>query len=216
MLSPEGRTEVEAVGQPLQRTDEWFRQREGKLTASGFGQAAGIAPGSRAQLWRRLTGRETFEGNAATAYGELNEARAIATYEEATGQIVIPTGFHVHTDLDWLGASPDGLVGSDGLVEIKCPVSGVPYPTVPIYYMAQVQGQLEVTNRQWCDFTIWTEEGIKVVRIGRSKEYWLWLLPKMAEFWSYVVMDVEPPRLKRKPVPPELPGLIINERTYLR
>lgn len=81
--------------------------------------------------------------------------------------------------------------------------------------MAQIQGQMEIVDRDWCDFAVWTPEGLKVTRVLRSEEYWQWMLVKLAEFWGYVQMDVPPPRAKRKPIPPSTDSLIVDERFVL-
>lgn len=186
-----------------QRTEEWFKAREGKLTASMFAAAAGLGPGSRQQAWRRVIGIEKFEGNAATEWGTENEPIALACYENrcAVGVSTELTGFVIHPEHDWLGCSPDLLIGTDGLGEIKCPASQKLYPVVPPYYLAQVQGQLEVTRREWCDFIVWTPDAMSVTRIQRSPAYWMWMHERLAEFWMYVVAEVEPPRMKREDAP---------------
>lgn len=197
----------------LQRTEEWFRAREGRLTASAFGAAAGLAPTSRQEQWRRLTKRVAFNGNANTRHGERFEPVALRDYGRLTGADVTLVGFVPHPTEDWLGCSPDGLVGRDGLVEIKCPVVDL-YHEVPPYYMAQVQGQLECTGRQWCDFVVWRPDVFSVQRIVRCAEYWRWLEPRLAEFWAYVMADVVPPRKKREF--PDFPGLVETARYVAR
>lgn len=194
-----------------QRTAEWFKDREGKLTGSMFGQAAGLAPGSRQQLWRRLMGIEVFEGNEATAWGEEHEPDALGRYVEETNQDIKLVGFVPHPDLAWLGCSPDFLVGDKGMGEIKCPFTQQIYPTIPPYYMAQVQGGLEITNRDWCDFVCWTPTSTRITRIARSPEYWDWLHLKLADFWTWVVARVEPPRAKKEQ-PPTTDHLILSDR----
>ena len=189
-----------------QRSPEWFKEREGKLTASMFGAAAGIGPGSRQQAWRRHFGLEVFHGNEATQWGEDNEPNARKCYEQHTGRPVQETGFVVHPELPWLGASPDLLVESDGLGEIKCPFNQKLYLGIPVYYMAQMQGQMQVTDRQWCDFIVWTPEKMSVQRVYRSNEYWDWLHVRLADFWCWVQAGIEPPREKK----PDLPAIDIH------
>ena len=199
------------VGNSQQRTPEWFKEREGKLTGSAFGQAASLGPGSRQQLWRRMMGMETFEGNEATEWGTTNEPVAIDRYEQETGSKVDLVGFVVHPSMAWLGCSPDFLVGADGMGEVKCPFSQQVYEAIPPYYMAQVQGALEVTSREWCDFVCWTPTVTRITRVARSPEYWDWLHLKLADFWTWVVARVEPPRAKREQ-PPPTDHLILSDR----
>lgn len=189
------------MSNPHQRTDQWFKDREGKLTASQFGQAAGLSPGSRQQLWRRIMGLETFEGNEATRWGEENEPVALAAYEHWQQTKVDLCGFVPHQEHEWLGGSPDFMVGLEGMGEIKCPMSREIAIEIPAYYMAQAQGLMEICNRDWCDFVYWTPEQMRIRRIARSPEYWDWLRVRLADFWCWVVAQVEPPREKKQPAP---------------
>ena len=99
------------------------------------------------------------------------------------------------------------------MVEIKCPVIDL-YHEVPPYYMAQMQGQMECADREWTDFVVWTPDGGSIQRVVRSQAYWRWMEPRLAEFWAYVVGDVEPPRLKRKEYPDDS-GLVVSTRYFL-
>jgi len=130
----------------MQRSEQWFRQRRGKLTASNLGQAVGLAPwGSpqalAAQLRKDVAPAEDAnkpvdaepkrKHNPALARGTNKEPNGVLEYVSAMGTHVEPTGFWAHPDLDWLGGSPDGLLGTDGLLEIKCPCSRKLYPVIP-------------------------------------------------------------------------------------
>jgi hypothetical protein len=103
----------------------------------------------------------------------------------------------------WLGGSPDFLVGGAGYGEVKCPYSQTLYPEIPPYYMAQIQGGMQITGRTYCDFVVWTPEVMSVTRVDRSEEYWDWLHLRLADFWCWVVAQVEPPR-EKKSQPPKL------------
>lgn len=183
-----------------QRTSEWMDARAGRITASNFGAAMGVSPyKTRQQLWRELTGRaKPFEGNHITQYGEDHEPDAVAAYEERTGYLVISTGFHVYRHADYVGCSPDGLVGADGLIEIKCRYNGELFKEIPPHYLAQVQGQLEIMNRDWCDFVSWNPEAINIIRVEKDPLYIEQMLDVLHNFWfEYVIADKEPPRKKR-------------------
>ena len=98
-----------------------------------------------------------FEGNDATEWGNDHEEDARAEYERITGQLVLDAqDFVIHPDMPWLGVSPDGLIGSDGMTEFKCPYRAryTKLAEKP-EYAAQIQLQLEVTGRAWCDFVIY-------------------------------------------------------------
>lgn len=150
-----------------QRTDEWFQARLGKVTASKIADVMaktrtgiGAARGNYAAqlMTERLTGcvTETFT-NAAMQWGTETEPRARAAYEFLTGLSVVETGFVDHPTITMSGASPDGLVGETGLVEIKCPNSATHFATlegagIDRKYLLQMQWQMACTGRQWCDF----------------------------------------------------------------
>ncbi len=146
---------------------EWFAARIGKLTASRMADAmAKIKTGygaSRANLMaeivvERLTGQKV-EGftNAAMQHGIDTEPHARAAYEFHSDNAVELTGFVDHPRIAMFGASPDGLIGSAGLLEIKCPGSAAHIDVllrgvIPGKYQIQMATQLACTGREWCDF----------------------------------------------------------------
>ena len=151
-----------------QRTDEWFEARLGKVTASCIAKVMAKLkdgkPGAdrtnyAAQLiTERLTGCrvESFT-NGAMQWGTETEPQARSAYEFLHGVTVEETGFVDHPRIAMAGASPDGLVGSDGLIEIKCPNTATHLATLegaPIErkYQLQMQWQMVCCDRQWCDF----------------------------------------------------------------
>lgn len=150
-----------------QRTAEWFAARLGKVTGSRVadlmaktksGYSASRANYMAELICERLTGQqgERFT-NAAMAWGTETEPQARAAYEFLTDRAVVETGFVMHPTLADFGASPDGLVGDDGLLEIKCPNTATHIETllneaVPGKYTTQMQAQMACTGRAWCDF----------------------------------------------------------------
>lgn len=150
-----------------QGTPEWHQQRLGKVTASRIADlTAKTKTGwstSRANymaelICERLTGVPTESyTSAAMQWGTEQEPHARAAYEFMQDCTVDPCGFIEHPSIAMTGASPDGLVGTDGLVEIKCPITATHIETlsggtVPGKYLAQIQWQLACTGRQWCDW----------------------------------------------------------------
>jgi len=150
-----------------QGSAEWFAARCGMVTASkvadviartktGWGASR---TNYMAQLVaERLTGvvAESYT-NAAMQWGIDMEPEARSTYEFFTNSVVEEASFVLHPSIEETGASPDGYVGSDGLVEIKCPNTATHIETllsgaVPGKYFTQIQWQLACTGRQWCDF----------------------------------------------------------------
>jgi len=150
-----------------QRTDEWFTARLGKVTASRVsdvmaktksGWGASRANYMAELIVERLTGQkgDSYQ-NAAMMWGTNTEPLARAAYEAHRGVLVEETGFVPHPSGTMTGASPDGLIGSDGLVEIKCPNTATHIDTLmsdgaPPKYFAQMQWQMACTGRAWCDF----------------------------------------------------------------
>ena len=151
----------------VQGTDEWFAARCGKATASKVadivartksGYAAGRANYMAQLVAERLTGKvaETFK-SAAMQWGTDQEPAARVAYEFYVTADVTEVGFVDHPNIGMSGASPDGLVGDDGLVEIKCPNTATHIDTllgksIDGKYITQMQWQMACTGRQWCDF----------------------------------------------------------------
>jgi putative phage-type endonuclease len=150
-----------------QGTDEWFAIRIGKVTASRVADVIAKTKSGystsrdnyMAQLvCERLTGKkgESFT-NAAMQHGTETEPLARLSYEVANNVLVDEVGFVPHPSIKMAGASPDGLVGDDGLLEIKCPntathIETLLSETVPTKYYTQMQFQMACTGRMWCDF----------------------------------------------------------------
>jgi len=147
-----------------QGTEEWHLERLGKVTASKIADVmmkpttAGFQ-NYRAQLvCERLTGTPTESfTSAAMQHGTDTEPRARAFYEMEAGVDVEQVGFIDHPSLGMTGASPDGLVGKTGLIEIKCPQPATHIKTlmggnIDRKYFLQMQWQMVCTGRDWCDF----------------------------------------------------------------
>ena len=150
-----------------QRSPEWFAERAGKVTASRIADLmartkTGYSTSRanyRAQLvCERLTGAvEPSYCNGAMQWGIDNETAARDAYQIHALCTVEEIAFVNHPTIHMAGASPDGLIGDDGLVEIKCPISATHTETllgdtVPDKYAKQLMFQMACTGRQWCDF----------------------------------------------------------------
>lgn len=151
----------------FQRSPEWFADRCGKVTASRIADIMAVPRGAGsssrsnyiAQLVaERLTGQPAPSyRNAAMEHGIETEDQALAFYTLETGRSVCEVGFIPHPTIIGAGASPDGLVGDDGLVEAKCPQTATHIATlrggaIPDKYVRQMQFQMACTGRAWCDF----------------------------------------------------------------
>ncbi len=151
----------------IQGSDEWLAARLGKVTASRVadvvaktksGWGASRKNYMAELVAERLTGTaaERFT-NGAMQWGTDTEPQARAAYEFFRDATVTEVGFVDHPSVPTCGASPDGLVGDDGLIEIKCPNTATHIETltnkvIPAKYITQMQWQMACTERQWCDF----------------------------------------------------------------
>lgn len=150
-----------------QRTPEWHQERLGKVTASAIykvmartksGYGADRANYMAQLVCERLTGNPTeFFTNAAMQRGIEVEPQARAMYSFQTGRDVEEAEFEPHPTIDMAGASPDGLIGDEGLLELKCPNSATHIATlrgdgIDRKYLLQMQWQMACTGRAWCDF----------------------------------------------------------------
>ena len=188
----------------LQRSEEWFRVRAGKITASRVAAALGLDPYlTRPRLWRQLTGVEQpAPPNARMEAGTEAEPYALHDYELITGHLVEPVGFVHHPTIPWLGASPDGFVNDASLVEIKCPDPEFwkARTEVPDHYYAQIQAQLQCTGRSHCDYFQWNQNTGEYVLlpVWRDDAWWAWAYPHLKEFWQCVCDKIPPARAKPK------------------
>jgi putative phage-type endonuclease len=155
------------VSEQQQGSQEWIAARLGKVTASRVadviaktktGWGASRANYMAELIAERLTGAPGDQFiNAAMKWGIETEAEARAAYAFYVDVDVVEVGFIEHPKIPSTGASPDGQVGDDGLVEFKCPNTATHIDTLlggPIAakYIAQMQWQMACTNRRWCDW----------------------------------------------------------------
>lgn len=172
----------------IQGSEAWFAARLGKLTASRMadvlartksGPSASREAYAHELAVERLTGEsnESFK-SAAMQWGNDTEPLARAAYELHSGEFVTAAPFINHPLIPMSGASPDGLVGADGQIEIKCPdkkqhMAYLRLPAAPTKYLPQINWQLACTGRSWCDFVSYDPRfplglQIKVVRVHRD------------------------------------------------
>jgi putative phage-type endonuclease len=150
-----------------QGTEEWFAQRLGKVTASRIkdlmaktktGYSTSRKNYAAQLMLERVTGqREASFSNAAMQWGTEQEPLARLVYSLHTGHEVEEVSFIDHPFILRSGASPDGLVGIDGMVEIKCPNTATHIEwaiagKVPPEHVLQMQWQMDCAGRKWCDF----------------------------------------------------------------
>lgn len=169
---------------------EWLQSRCGLVTASRIsdvlakiksGEAATRANYRAQVVAERLSGvpAESFS-NGAMQWGTEQEPFARAAYELVTGNMVDQVGLIRHQEIIFSGASPDGLIDDDGLVEIKCPntATHIEYALAgiaPAKYQNQMLWQMECTGRDWCDFVSFDprmpeEMRLLIVRFERDQK----------------------------------------------
>lgn len=194
-----------------QRSQEWFEAKRGRISASDVHKCM-MAPETKGRRYYiekiadDLEGIPDFDDHDLKPWfadGVYYESWARGWYQFTFDTDVTETGFVVHDDYDWIGCSPDGLIGTDGLIEIKYrsymhtfkehAVDGKVKSVNP-----QVQCQMFVTGRTWCDYVnYWRsddhelEEG-HVQRIYRDDEYIEeTMLPAILTFWDDVANEME-------------------------
>ncbi|KAL7120577.1 hypothetical protein ACP275_02G130200 [Erythranthe tilingii] len=190
----------------------WQNLRKHKLTASTFALAVGFWPRGRTKLWLEKIGtNEPFSGNLATCWSNINEEEAlnkyIQLYEDYGNRLLFISKpeFQVYgknnPEDNWLAASPDRAIDgfkdktdfywepTSGVLEIKCPYFGgeasiaFPWKRVPLHYIPQAQGLMEILDRDWMDMYCYTVNGSSLFRLYRNHEYWKILKIALSDFW---------------------------------
>lgn len=175
-----------------QGSAEWHEARAGRITASRFADVIalrrdGKPTAAREKYLRQLAFERLAQApsreiqSRSLEWGTELEAFAREAYELETGRFVTQAGFVTHPAYDFIGSSPDGLIGSDGGLEIKCPHDesvhvGTWLDGMPADHAAQVQGTMFVTGREWWDFVSYDprqRDGLRlyVQRIERDQAY---------------------------------------------
>ncbi len=190
-----------------QGTPEWLAERLGYVTASRISNVLSKGKGLAESLTRkkylyqiiaeRLSNQpqESYT-NSSIQWGTETEPLARLAYESETCNFVTEVGFVKHPTIEWTGASPDGLVGDDGLIEIKCPntsthIDTLLNDTIDKAYVYQMQWQMECTGRAWCDFVsydprIGESNALKVIRVNRDNELIKTIKKSIAEFLAEI------------------------------
>lgn len=189
-MEPEARD-----GAMKQGTPEWFAARCGKVTSSCFGKV--MTKGrSKSATWGQMALSYMFEvlgerltGNPADEikskyldWGHEHEPTARSLYGWIHGETIKLVGFVEHPEIEGVGGSPDGLIGDDGVAEIKCPYTPRKHletiyqnEIVDKDYLWQCQGNMWVTGRKWLDFisfhpNVPDELQLHVIRIERDED----------------------------------------------
>jgi hypothetical protein len=235
-LSEEDRRNLEANTRDQSNNELWREERRIRLTASIFGKVcnrklhSNSAPVVSELLYH-------FPKNCpATRYGKDKEQEARSQLSQQLGKPIEPCGFFVDEHLPFLGATPDGLIGDDGLVEIKCPYAGKDLSPEDVInqkvgevgkmftkrsnsllvknrhkYHYQVQGQLHITKRNFCIFVLWTPLGMKTFTINRDDNFWRdEMETKLTTFYMNCLLpELVDPR-RRRSMPLREPSYIVD------
>jgi putative phage-type endonuclease len=207
------------IPQYEQRSAEWFKQRENKLTSSDAATALGINPYQKStEVLFKKCGQDLnpFVGNVATLHGQKYEDEAIQKYCKITGQINYNFGLIAHEDVYnnkdyyWLAGSPDGIALSTSdvnakpiLLEVKCPYKRViKHGEIPDYYFPQVQLNMFICDLDLADFIEYRPPNeINIVRVNRDEKWLSENLKKLELFWK----DVEFYRINDIKTHPKFP-----------
>jgi putative phage-type endonuclease len=180
-----------------QLSHEWFAARRGRITGSNVGAILGLSPHTtRDDVMRRMCmewqGMESeFTGNVATEYGQFHEKLAVQDLQDNYDVVVKECGFIPHTELYWLGASPDGLIDDNLIVEIKCPYS-LRDDESPVFrsineqphYFAQIQIEMFCAGRKSCIFYQWNRYDDKFEYVYFDHGYIDGILPELKQFYD--------------------------------
>lgn len=194
----------QTIGQHLNSI--WLIKRRYRITASNFGLILNAIERNRypLSLFKKLVGTYKLDGIKAIQWGRENEKHGIEEFEQVTGKAVVVTGLWLHSS-GVIGASPDGLVGQDTIIEVKCPYSyrnsllidvlknnksyiiyydegGLVRINKNHEYYSQMQGQLCILKRQICYLVIWTIKDLVIVEIPKD-EQWVENIDKIKHFY---------------------------------
>lgn len=192
--------------QAAQRSHQWHEARKSKITGSVSGAILGLNPYMTPEaVMRRLVrdfhGQESeFTGNIATEYGQNHEPLALIDYINKTGNAVDEVGFFVHPVYDWLGASPDGIVNDDTVLEIKCPFSlrnellpqFKSIESQPHYY-AQLQLEMACTGKKQAHFYQWNQYIDSLEIVPFNQQWFNDNLPKLKAFYDEFLKQINNP-----------------------
>ncbi|XP_076546922.1 uncharacterized protein LOC117610562 [Osmia lignaria lignaria] len=231
--------EEETIGQA--KNPRWLNYKSKLLTASNFGR-----------ICRRRIG--TLCGNSVKSlvYPRLISASAVQYGQEcekfAREELIVSVcidveimecGLFIDSAIPFFGASPDGLIDKEGIVEIKCPKTAenlLPKEAIKSvavirrifvdaegnalnrnhYYYYQVQGQLHVTGRKYCLFCIWTRKGLKYIRVDRDDNFWQNNMePKLIQFYLLCMLPELIDSRYNRGMPIREPQFITEERASL-
>ncbi|XP_074096814.1 uncharacterized protein LOC141526002 [Cotesia typhae] len=194
---------IEEETREQSRSKSWFKYRQNRITVSNFYKCCIIRDEeAEVQFSTSLINQETFKSKS-TDWGKENESKALEIYE-SIGIKIDKCGLFISPTHPFLGASPDGLIGNDTVVEVKCPYSRrfspITEKTLPYLYLDernnlqlkknhlyyyQIQGQLFVTGRYIANFIVYTTIETIVITIRRDDNFITLMVQRLAKFFEY-------------------------------
>lgn len=200
-LNPENIMDIERNTRLQNKCQKWTELRKTHITASVFYNVCHCKPMNKKHLAKKIMSPRIFHSRA-TMYGQVQEPYAIKKFEDLYKVNVTKCGLFLSQSHPFLGASPDGILFDEYIIEVKCPYSAkygditktnVPYlelvdgeltlkKTHPYY--AQVQGQLFCTQRLYCLFIVYTIKDLKVIHIDRNNAFIHEMIGKLSEFYT--------------------------------
>ncbi|KAK9751436.1 YqaJ-like viral recombinase domain [Popillia japonica] len=191
--------------------DYWKRVRMNRLTASNFGRICKLRPTtSTANTVKHLLYQD-FQGSVATRYGLENEINAVLEFEKVSKVKTEECGIFVHKAIPFLAASPDRvIIDENGCVEIKCPYRARDMTVLEATqkgvmkflsinegnlqlkhndnYMYQIQGQLNVADKDFCYFVVWTKKDMWYQKIFKNESMWQKMTQKLKSFYMKALL----------------------------
>ncbi|XP_046143605.1 uncharacterized protein LOC114881203 [Osmia bicornis bicornis] len=186
------RHNIEAETCDQAKSEKWIAYCKKLLTASHFGKVCQLRKNTLRGNTIKSIMYPQIQYLRSLEYGRENEANALGQLETELGIQILPCGLFIDAVVPYLGATPDGLVDDDTIVEVKCPKSAKDLSPaeaieqLPVmrrifrdaemnkihHYYYQVQGQLHITNKQCALFCLWTKKGIKITKVQRDDRFW--------------------------------------------
>lgn len=199
-VSQEKIEQVEIQTRQQDKSPEWHKYRSCRATASLFYTITHARTGQKHILEKIMHPKDT--NTKAITHGKIYEEITKIQYESEFGINIQKCGLFINKDYPFLAASPDGLIGEETVVEIKCPYSARHKPINPVTvpylemvdgqlslkkkhpYYAQIQGQLLCTGRKYCNFIVYTFKEIKVLYISKDENFIEEMLKGLIDFYN--------------------------------
>lgn len=241
--SDEERTNIERETVLQSDCSKWMEMRRNLLTASNFGKIINKRSTTSGSIVKSLLYQKDLSCVNSIKHGKINEKIALSQLEQQENIKIIPCGLFIDKNHPFLGATPDGVIDENRIVEIKCPVSGFrtnledavknrkitfwKYDNGQLFinkkhhWYFQVQGQLNITGRKECLFAVWTgsNEQIKTEIIQCDQKLWNnHMVPKLKTFYLESLLPelLDPRKTRNMPLRKISPPTMSKEKTKKR